>query len=145
VTVPVWLLIACMILANYRAARLAVRDTFPPVLWLRDRLAGGWRPLTEPEQERHAAPQPSNEEPFVRHPALGTLTLIDGRVNRYVRRKSWSPYWLAELLTCPWCVSGWLSAALTAAVAFTVGVPAPVLVWGAVWGASALLASREWA
>jgi hypothetical protein len=143
--VPVWLLIACMILASYRAARLAMRDTFPPVLWLRDRLAGGWRPLTEPEQERHAAPQPSDDEPFVRHPALGTLTLIDGRVNRYVRRKSWSPYWLAELLTCPWCVSGWTAAALTAAVALTVGVPAPFLVWGAVWGASALLASREWA
>jgi hypothetical protein len=145
VTVPVWLLIACMILANYRATRLAVKDTFPPVLWLRDRLAGGWRPLTEAEQERHATPQPSDDEPFVRHPALGTLTLIDGRMNRYVRRKSWSPHWLGELVSCPWCVSGWTAVALTAAVALTVGVPAPLLVWGAVWGASALLASREWA
>jgi hypothetical protein len=145
VTVPVWLLIACMILANYRAARLAVKDTFPPVLWLRDRLAGGWRPLTEPEQEKWAPAQPSDDEPFIRHPALGTLTLIDGRTNRYIRRAKWSPYWLGELVSCPWCVSGWTAAALTAAVALTVGVSAPFLVWGAVWGSSALLASREWA
>lgn len=76
---------------------------------------------------------------------LGSLTVIDGRVNRYVRRSRWSPYWLAELVSCPWCVSGWLAAALTVAVAFTIGAPAPVLVWGAIWGASSLLASREWA
>lgn len=142
---PVWLLIACMILASYRAARLAVKDTFPPVLWLRDRLAGGWRPLTEPEQEHNPSHRPSDEVPFVRDDRLGTMTLIDGEVHRYVRRARWSPHWLAELVTCPWCVSGWISAAVTAAVAFTVGVPAPVLVWGAVWAGAALLASREWA
>lgn len=141
---PTWLLILCMAVANYRATRLAVRDDFPPVLWLRDRLAGGWRPLTAQEQERHPIGL-SNEEILATHPKLGSVMYIDGRVNRYVRRSRWSPYWLAELVSCPWCVSGWLAAALTAAVAFTVGVPAPVLVWGAVWGASALLASREWA
>ncbi|MGY5627490.1 DUF1360 domain-containing protein [Streptomyces sp. UC1A3] len=142
---PVWLLIACMILAAYRASRLAAKDTFPPVLWLRDRLAGGWRPLTDKEEEQWVPARPTDDEPFVRHPQLGTLTLIDGRVNRYVRRAKRSPHWLAELITCPWCVSGWLSAAVTAAVAFTVGVPAPFLVWGAVWAGAALLASREWA
>jgi hypothetical protein len=89
--------------------------------------------------------RPTDDEPLVRDRELGSVTLIDGQVNRYVRRSKRSPYWLAELVSCPWCVSGWLAAALTAAVAFTVGVPAPLLVWGAVWGASALLASREWA
>lgn len=141
---PVWLLIACMILANYRASRLAVKDDFPPVLWLRDRLAGGWRPLTTREQERYPVALGSDEIVST-HPKLGSVMTIDGRMNRYVRREKWSPYWLAELISCPWCVSGWLAAALTIVVAFTVGVPAPVLVWGAVWGASALLASREWA
>jgi hypothetical protein len=144
-SVPTWLLIACMALANYRASRLITKDDFPPVLWLRDRLAGGWRPLTTREQEKWSPARPTDDEPFVRHPALGTLTTIDGQPNRYVRRSKRSPYWLAELVSCPWCVSGWLAAALTTAVALTVGVPAPVLVWGAVWGASALLASREWA
>lgn len=141
---PTWLLIACMILAAYRASRLAAKDTFPPVLWLRDRLAGGWRPLTDKELETQPLPVLKDGDTATGHP-LGTMMRIDGRMNRYVRRARWSPYWLAELITCPWCVSGWLSAAVTAAVAFTVGVPAPLLVWGAVWAGAALLASREWA
>lgn len=142
---PVWLLIVCMILATYRASRLAARDTFPPVLWLRDRLAGGWRPLTDKELETQPLPVMDEEHGVVTGHPLGSLMRIDGQVNRYVRRAKWSPYWLAELITCPWCVSGWLSAAVVAAVALTVGVPAPVLVWGAVWAGAALLASREWA
>lgn len=141
---PVWLLIACMAIANFRATRLITKDDFPPVLWLRDRLAGGWRPLTTREHEGPVR-TPSDVESIVRDPVLGSVMRIDGRMNRYVRRARWSPYWLAELVSCPWCVSGWLAAALTIAVAFTVGIPAPALVWGAVWGASSLLASREWA
>lgn len=137
---PTWLLIACMIVANYRLTRLMTKDDFPPVLWLRDRLAGGWRPLTRKEQDQLA----SDPDLLIVTWAQDVRS-IDGRANRYVRRAKWSPYWLAELVSCPWCVSGWLAAALTAAVALTVGVPAPLLVWGAVWGASALLASREWA
>lgn len=134
---PVWLLIACMAVANYRATRLIAKDDFPPVLWLRDRLAGGWRPLTTKEQDV-VSRQPGGNQPY-------PLREIRGVRNRWVTRAKWSPYWLAELVSCPWCVSGWLAAALTTAVALTVGVPAPLLVWGAVWGASALLASREWA
>lgn len=141
---PTWLLITCMAVANYRATRLIAKDDFPPVLWLRDRLAGGWRPLSMKEQEAHTYAVTDNGL-AVAHHRLGSLMWIDGRVNRYVKRSRFSPYWLAELVSCPWCVSGWLAAALTAAVALTVGVPAPLLVWGAVWGASALLASREWA
>lgn len=143
---PVWLLISCMILANYRASRLITKDDFPPMLWLRDRLAGGWRPLTDGEIERYPQVAPlSDDEVGATHSHLGSVMRIDGRVNRYVRRAKWSPYWLGELVSCPWCVSGWLAVALTAAVDLTVGVPAPFLVWGAVWAASALLASREWA
>lgn len=139
---PTWLLIACMIVANFRATRLVVRDDFPPILWLRDRLAGGWRPLSLAEHERYAGASPTAKAVMQ---ADWSYDPDDNLRQRYVRRSRWSPYWLAELVSCPWCVSGWLAAALTAAVAFTVGVPAPVLVWGAVWGASSLLASREWA
>lgn len=134
---PVWLLITCMVVANYRLTRFAVKDDFPPVLWLRDRLAGGWRPLTTREQDV-VSRQPGGNLPY-------PMQEVRGVQNRWVTRARWSPYWLADLVSCPWCVSGWLAAALTAAVALTVGLPAPVLVWGAVWGASALLASREWA
>lgn len=140
---PIWLLITCMAVANFRFTRLVTKDDFPPVLWLRDRLAGGWRPLTTREMEKYPAPRKAGGS--YTHPKLGTVMEIAHEMNRYVRRSKWSPYWLAELVSCPWCVSGWLAAALTAAVALTVGVPAPLLVWGAVWGASALLASREWA
>lgn len=139
---PVWLLITCMILANYRASRLIAKDDFPPVLWLRDRLAGGWRPLTLAEHERFVRATPTAKAVMQ---VDWSYDPDDGLKQRYVMRPKWSPYWLAELVSCPWCVSGWLAAALTAAVALTVGVPAPLLVWGAVWGASALLASREWA
>ena len=140
-----WLLLICMAVANYRATRLVPKDDFPPIMWLRDRLAGGWRPLTTRELEKYPTAPMDADRINGRHSVLGSVTRIDGRINRYVRRSRFSPYWLAELVSCPWCVSGWLAAALTAAVALTVGVPAPLLVWGAVWGASALLASREWA
>lgn len=131
-----------MCLTAYRLTRLVVRDTFPPVLWLRDTLAGGWRDLTEAEVDAYASAdrvtqtrlrktwgyEPDSDEP-----------------QRYVPRKLWSPYWLAELLSCPWCASAYVSGALTAAVDITYGIPVPWLVGPAVWAVSSLLASREWA
>lgn len=155
---PAWLLFVIMSLTTYRLTRFVVRDDFPPVLWLRDRLAGGWRPLTTGESEAYTSAV------LVSHPPrfdpqftpgspdwMKSVRSIDyegargTRESRYARRALWSPPWLADLLSCPWCASGWVAAGLTAAVAFTVGVPAPLLVWPAVWGAGALLASREWA
>lgn len=136
------LLLLLMSLATFRLTRLVIRDTFPPALWLRDRVAGGWRPLTSEEME-YAVSVDDND--VTTHSRLGSVTRIDGRVNRYVRRWKRSPQWLADLWSCAWCASGWVSLALTAAVAFTVGVPVPLLVWPAVWGAGALLASKDWA
>jgi hypothetical protein len=78
-------------------------------------------------------------------PTTYGTTDIKGVANRWVERKSWSPDWLAELITCPWCASGWVAGLVTAATDVTVGLPAPVLCGLAVWGAGALLASREWA
>lgn len=128
---PVWLLLIVISLAIYRLTRLIVKDTFPPVLWLRDRLVGGWRPLTEKERLR----TDGDDWPMQK---------IDGVENRYVYRWRRSPYWLSDLLSCPWCASGWVSLAVVVAVAFTVGVPAPLLVWPAVWGAGSLIAAQKW-
>ncbi len=129
-------------LAAYRLTRLVVRDTFPPVLWLRDRLAGGWRPLTRAEWETFAAASPTRQ-------AVLQIDLSfnadDEQQQRYVRRLRWSPCWLAELLSCPWCVSGWVSAALVVAAALTIGLPTPLLIWPAVWAVSGLVAARSWA
>jgi hypothetical protein len=132
-----WLLLLVMSLATYRLTRLLVADTFPPVLWLRDRLVGGWRPLTEPEQEI-VARQPGGNHPF-------PLTEVDGVQQRWNTRRRWSPFWLAELLSCPWCASGWVALAVTGGVWASVGLPVPLLVWPAVWAVGALLAAQEWA
>jgi hypothetical protein len=125
------LLLLVMALATYRLTRLLTRDTFPPVLWLRDRLAGGWRPMTEPELEKKDADSTARE--------------IGGVMHRYVRRSPRSPYWLAELVSCPWCSGGWISLVLTAGTWATIGLPAPILVWPAVWAAGSWLAAQDWA
>jgi hypothetical protein len=126
----------CLVLTAYRATRLIVKDDFPPILWVRDRLVGGWRPLTEPEWEQA---RKTGMDQF--KPTQG----IDGKENRWITRKPWSPYWLAELLSCPWCASAYVSGALVLVTDLTYGLPVPWLVGPAVWGATALLASREWA
>lgn len=128
-----WLLLLVMSLAVYRLTRLLVADTFPPVLWLRDRVAGGWRPLTVPEQESTAGS------------GGRVIQDIDGVPSWYVRRASWSPFWLAELISCPWCASGWISLAVTGGTWAWVGLPLPLLVWPAVWAVGALIAAQDWA
>lgn len=125
--------------ASYRLTRLITKDTFPPILWLRDRLAGGWRPLTEPEWDIFRTDG---------RKVLGAVQDIgDTGVNRYVVRASWSPYWLAELLSCPWCASAYVSAALTVwgALWSWYTWPVALVVWLYAWGVAAVVASKEWA
>lgn len=138
----VWLLLIVMSLAVYRLTRLVVEDVFPPVLWLRDRLAGGWRPLTEVERQKYEWAQSGPlEQKLMPWPVQD----IDGEVNRYVHRWKWVPQWLADLVSCPWCASGWVALGVTAGVWATVGLPVPLLVWPAVWAVGALIAGQEWA
>ncbi len=139
------LLLAVLSLTAYRATRLVTRDTFPPVLWLRDRLAGGWRPLSMAEAEEMSRLNRSNTVAYRQLREAWSYREIDDEPHRYVRRASWSPAWLAELITCPWCASAYVSGALVAATDLTYGLPVPWLMGGAVWALSALLASREWA
>lgn len=139
-----WLLLLVMSLATYRLTRLFVADTFPPVLWVRDRLVGGWRPLTLKESESNRLPV-MEEGQSATVAGLGGLTVIDGQMNRYVQRWKRSPFWLAELLSCPWCASGWVAAGVTAGLWAVVGLPVPLLVWLATWALGALLAAQSWA
>lgn len=131
---PEFLLIV-MSLTTYRLTRLIVKDTLPPVLWLRDGLAGGWRPMTDQEWDRLRAKGSKTG---------WTHQTMDGVENRYVYRWSWSPYWLAELWSCPWCVSGWIAGGVTAGTDITIGMSAPVLMGMASWALGALMASREY-
>lgn len=107
-----WLLLIVMVLAVYRLTRFVVEDDFPPMLWVRHRIAGGWT-------------GPDGETP--------------------VHRSRWSPQWLADLISCPFCASGWIALAVTGGVWATVGLAMPLLVWPAVWALGGLLAAQEWA
>lgn len=134
----VFLVPVLMVLASYRLTRFVVKDDFPPMLGLRDRLAGGWRPLTEPEWAQLRAQPLGTPKPW-------PVQDIDGTENRYVHRWSWVPGWLAELISCPWCVSAYVSGAVVTGTWWYAGLPVPVLMWLAVWAGAALLTSREWA
>jgi hypothetical protein len=140
-----WLLLLVMSLATYRLTKLVVEDTFPPVLWARDRLVGGWRPLTMKEREQRVDDARAWEDEQKPWPTRWAVQEIDGVENRWIQRSKRSPLWLAELLSCPWCASGWIAAGVTAGTWAVVGLPVPLLVWPAVWGAGALLAAQEWA
>jgi hypothetical protein len=137
-----WFVFVLLVLTAYRGTRLIVRDTFPPVLWLRDRLAGGWRPLTGAEQERYAALNEIDKRRVRERWAYDPEAAERGR---YVRRAPWSPHWLAELITCPWCASAYVSGALVAVTDLTYGLPVPWLTGPAVWAGASLLAGQRWA
>src|SRR5690606_36862037 len=118
-----WLLLLVMALATYRGTKLIVEDTFPPVLWLRDRLVGGWREPTMKEQHHELYPQGEVEEGVLK--ALrghGMFSLVDGELQIYARRWKRSPFWLAELISCPWCASDWVAAGVTAGTWATAGL-----------------------
>lgn len=132
----------------YRLTRLVTKDDFPPARALRDTLAGGWRPLTSGEWTILGR---GTDEQVSR---LGTTQGVDygdGRGNvesRYLERASWVPQWLADLVSCPWCASGWIALVVTAyawTVADWCSLPAAPLWWIGTWGAGSLLASRSWA
>lgn len=46
------------------------------------------------------------------------------------RPASWVPWWLEYLAGCYWCVSVWVSGAVTLVVSLTSDLPYPLLVWG---------------
>lgn len=124
-----WLLLFLLSLGTYRLTRLVVEDTFPPVLWARDNLVGGWRPVTTKEEEGSVYDGKDDE----------------GNHLKFNVPVSWSPFWLRELLSCPWCASGWLSLVLVLGCLPFVSVPLPVLFWLASWALGSLLASQAWA
>lgn len=53
------------------------------------------------------------------------------------------PYWLAYLWTCMWCMTVWTAGGVTVLVWLTIGLPAPLLVWGGVATGAALLSHLE--
>jgi len=140
-----WFLLAGMSLATFILTKLIVDLDFPPVLWLRDRVVGGWREPTTREQHHEAFPVGEVEEnaTFVA-PSLGAFRLADGELQIYARRWKWVPFFFADLISCPWCTSAYAAAAVTGGTWLAVGLPVPVLMWFAVWSLGALLAQHDW-
>lgn len=135
--------------AAYRLTRLITKDTFPPILWLRDCLVGGPRKPTM--EEMYHENYPNDLEPGVSKlvPGMRGVWYLgpDGTVLVHRGKASWSPWWLAELLSCPWCASAYVSAGVTVwgACWSWYSWPVALLVWLYAWGVSAVVASKEWA
>lgn len=135
--------------AAYRLTRLITKDTFPPVLWLRDRLVGGPRKPTRGEIYSDA--YPNDLEPGCSRivPGLAGVWYLDPDGNVLVHRTpaKWVPEWLAELLSCPWCASAYVSAAVTLYAGALGWFPWPdaPIVWLYTWAVAAILASKDWA
>ena len=133
-----------MALATFILTKLVVDLSFPPVLWLRDRVVGGWRPLTMAEGELlRSKDKPMGALGFPVKPFATSEE--NGESFRWVDRSPRVPLFFAELMSCPWCVSAWLSAGTVAGTWLTVGLPVPVLYWPATWALGALLAQHDYA
>lgn len=148
-----------MALTGYRLTVLVVRDTFPPVLWVRDRIVGGWRPMTGKEHDQYRnAPRVKIGQSVSQWKLaddvpswMKTVQSIDfegvrgTQESRWVDRASWVPGWLSELMSCPWCASGWIALVLACTGAAQGFYAWNVLwmVWGAVWAVAALMAVKD--
>lgn len=110
-------LLAVMALTSFRLTWLVVRDSFPPIRWVREQLVElHWR---------HAEPVEYRD--------------MEESDTQYVDyRGPWS--WPAELITCHWCVSVWTSAGVTVIADATIGLAQPWLYFGATSGIAALIA-----
>lgn len=113
------LLLIVMILATFRLTWLLTRDTFPPI-----RAAREWFVLRARD---------TGEEVKVDEDGY-----LDPR-GAYVERRG-GLVWLADLVTCYWCVSVWVAAGVTLLVWALVPLPLPLLWFGAVAGGGAFLA-----
>lgn len=124
---PLWLRLLIDALACWRLTRLVVADTFPPILWARERIVARftrvvpiyeqrWKPLPvldlDPSDQGH---------PLLLEPQTSEMEMV-------VIGHQDKPGALAELVECPHCSSVWLGFGIVAAESLFPGV----------WGIAAL-------
>ena len=116
-----WFLLLLMVLTTFRGTWLITRDSLPFV-----RIPREWLVAKAVQHRRRA---PSYETP-------------DDDANQQVLTYRGKWYYLAELVTCPWCVSVWLAGLLTLLITLLspAGLGMPWLWFGATAGGAALLA-----
>lgn len=103
--------VVVMALAAYRLWRIVGEDTWPPTLAFR-----AWLEVRVESHRDHA------ERWVEADPELSD------RFARRMRRTEIA----YELITCPWCLGSWVAGAVVLAVDVAVGLPLPLLQWGAV-------------
>lgn len=135
-----WFALAALSLATFILTKLVVDLDFPPVLWVRDRVVGGWRSptLAETDQLRTSIATKGANVPW-------KWQEFDGERHVWAERSPRVPLFFAELMSCPWCVSAWLSAGLVTGTWAVTGLPVPLLLWPASWALGALLAQHDYA
>jgi hypothetical protein len=114
-----WLVVVLVSLATFRITRLLIKDTIPVVKVPRDTLVGWLDPDDEYKIEWLAKHGTGREPPSGHLGALGRT--------------------LAYLVTCPWCMSVWVGAAVTYATTLYASVPLPWLTWIAACAVTGLL------
>ncbi len=115
-----WLVLLVFLgLATFRLTRLIVADDFPLVAVPRRWVVGDPEGIWDPDRQQWL---PENKH--------------QGR---------WY-HWFGELISCPWCASGWVSLALVCAVAWWTPRDAALvdwlLLWWAAWGIGAVTAAK---
>jgi hypothetical protein len=116
--VSTWLLYLVISLVTFRVTRLVVKDTFPPIAVPRMWIINWWDP---------------DEVWIIEHPKAHGLTVPHwGALGRSLR----------YLLTCPWCMSFWLGAAVVYVFTLYVSVPLPVVAWIVAMTVTGLIATN---
>lgn len=139
------LILIMLSLATFILTKLVVDLDFPPIVWLRGQVIGGWQPLSSTQK---MDPKNKPASPVGIHTEDGLnpgIQVFDGEPYWYIVRRHWIPYFFAGLVECPWCVSGWLSAGLVTGTWAVTGLPVPLLYWPSVWALGALLAQHDYA
>lgn len=120
-----WLVVVLIALATFRLTRLVVKDTIPAVKVPRDAIVN-WLDPDDAWKIEWLASRELAGKPYL-DPPSGHLGAVG---------KS-----LAYLLSCPWCMSVWVGAAVTYATNLWVSVPMPWLTWAAACAVTGLLAN----
>ncbi len=125
-TVTDWLLVILIILSVYRATRLIIEDSFPPIAVPREWILNWWAP----DDDWVLKKDPRNRGEYL-HPNAKPHWGALGRSLRY-------------LFTCPWCMSIWIGGiGIWITDAFFIAVPVPIFVCLAASAVTGLLSSLE--